>query len=103
MNISYLTPNLIDCLDAPLPFFIGIPPHTWKLVRDRKEIAEEEILIFDVDTKLYVKDLLLPPIPEPAATVLLENLKSLMAKKEAFVNTPSAAKDKIVLLGFLIE
>ena len=32
INISYMTPELTDSLDAPLPYFVGIPPHTWKQV-----------------------------------------------------------------------
>ncbi len=55
------------------------------------------MLIFDVDNKKYVKDLDLPPTPEPAGTVLLENLASLLEKKEAFVSTSNASREKIVL------
>ena len=60
-------------------------------------IQEEDILIFDVDNKVYLKDLDLPPIPEPAATVLLENLNSLLEKKEVFAANSNASREQIVL------
>jgi len=58
---------------------------------------EEDILIFDLDNQLYVRDLDLPPIPEPAATVLLDNLKSLNQKKGIFVESSNEPKEKIVI------
>lgn len=57
---------------------------------------EEDILIFDLDNQSYVRDVDLPPIPEPAATVLLDNLKSLSQKKGIFVEVSSEPKEKIV-------
>jgi len=32
INISYMTPELCGSLDAPVPYFIGISPDTWKQV-----------------------------------------------------------------------
>lgn len=32
INISYMTPELTKSLDAPFPYFVGIPPNTWKQV-----------------------------------------------------------------------
>lgn len=60
-------------------------------------MQEDDVLIFDVDNARYVKDLDLPPFPEPAATVLMENLKSLLEKKEAFVNGINTTREKIVI------
>ncbi len=54
------------------------------------------MLIFDVDNKQYVQNVNLPTLPEPAATVLIENLTSLLEKKEAFVSTTNTSRDKLV-------
>jgi len=61
------------------------------------DVLEEEVLIFDVDKKTYIKDLDLPAVPEPAATVLLESFYSLLEKREAFVATTGTSREKIVL------
>jgi hypothetical protein len=55
-------------------------------------------LIFDLDKQVFVRDLKLPAIPEPAATVLLENLRSLNKKKGTFVEASTEPKEKIVIV-----
>lgn len=69
-------------------------------IAERREVQEEDVLIFDIDNAVYVKDLNLPPIPEPEATVLIGNLKSLTDKKEAFINGINTSKEKMVNLIF---
>ena len=32
LNVSYMTSELSDSLDAPIPYFIGISPYAWKQV-----------------------------------------------------------------------
>ena len=54
------------------------------------------VLIFDLDNQVYVKNLDLPQIPEPAATVLLDNLRNLHQKKGTFVEASNEPKEKIV-------
>ena len=49
-----------------------------------------------MDNQTYVKDLDLPAVPEPAATVLLDNLKNLHQKKGTFVESSTEPKEKIV-------
>lgn len=97
-----MIPELTKFLDAPFPYFVGIPPHTWRHVTQHTELVsdegefKEEALIFDLDRQTYVRNLNLPPIPEPAATVLLENLRTLSEKKGRFVESCSEPRARIV-------
>ena len=46
--ITYLTPKLVDCLEAPFPFIIGVSRKIWEnqcLVRE----LPDDIIIFDID------------------------------------------------------
>ena len=64
---------------------------------NEKELLEEDAMIFDLDNQTYIKDLILPALPEPAATVLLDNLKNLHQKKGIFVESSTEPKEKIVI------
>jgi len=68
-------------------------------MKDKSEF-DEEALIFDLDKQIFVRDLDLPPVPEPAATVLLENLRNLNKKKGTFVEASTEPKEKIVLMFY---
>jgi len=61
-----------------------------------KGIIDDDVLVFDVAKNQFEKNLDLPQLPEPAATVLLENLKSLDEKKNTFIKTLAESKLNIV-------
>ncbi len=97
LNVSYLTSDLLGYLDAPLPFFLGIPPHTWKLVSERKDVpVPADLLVYDVDNRTFVHDIAMPAFPEPEATVLVDTLSQLLCKKEAFTAVTHVTREKIV-------
>ena len=47
--ITYLTRELVDMLDAPFPFMIGVSWATWDSICLTKDYAEE-IFIFDLES-----------------------------------------------------
>lgn len=46
--INYLTPNLLDCLEAPFPFLIGVSRKIWEDHVAMRELSDD-ILIFDIN------------------------------------------------------
>jgi hypothetical protein len=46
--ITYLTPKLVDCLEAPFPYIIGVSRKIWE---DHCQIREfpEDVIIYDID------------------------------------------------------
>lgn len=58
---------------------------------DRKELQEDDVLIYDIDEGEFIRNVKLPAFPQPAADVLLEGLKSLMEQKEVFINSGAPA------------
>lgn len=47
--ITYLNQKLVDMLDAPFPFLIGVSSETWDQICTFKEYSED-IMIFDLET-----------------------------------------------------
>ena len=46
--ITYLTPNLIECLEAPFPYIIGISKKIWEDCCQIREFPDD-IIIYDID------------------------------------------------------
>lgn len=48
--ITYLTPKLLDCLEAPFPYIIGVSKKIWE---DQCIIRElpDDIIIYDIDNQ----------------------------------------------------
>ena len=46
--ITYLTPKLVECLEAPFPYIIGVSRKVWDDWCVMREFPDE-IIIFDID------------------------------------------------------
>ena len=81
--ITYLTPELVDMLDAPVPFLIGVSTDTWDQICSIKEFPDD-IIIFDLETqeRKFIPKLDLPELPKPYGDDLLAGLKDVMHKKD---------------------
>ena len=56
MNVSYLTMEIIEYIDAPMPYIMGIPRYLWKeikKIRSKDDIARETA-IFDINKEKYL-------------------------------------------------
>lgn len=48
--ITYLTPKLIECLDAPFPYLIGVSRRVWEDHCIMREINDSgDVIVFDMD------------------------------------------------------
>ncbi len=65
MNISYLTMELIEYIEAPMPYIVGVPRFIWKEVKKikPKAVLSQEAAIFDLNKgKLTFSDTV-PDLP----------------------------------------
>jgi hypothetical protein len=86
--ITYLTPALVECLEAPFPYIIGVSQRVWLDHCLTKELPEDAI-VFDVDRQerlLWVRDEL-PSLPEPQASILERSLRDLIDMKDRFTDS----------------
>jgi hypothetical protein len=86
--ITYLTPKLIECLDAPFPYLIGVSRKVWEDHCVMREINDTgEVIIFDIDRQerlnLQWVDTL-PVLPQPQANMLERSLREVLDMKERF-------------------
>ena len=81
--ITYLTRDLVDMLDAPFPFLIGVSTAMWDEICTLKDYPEE-IIIFDLDSqeRRVIPKFELPVLPSPQGEDLLAGLKDVMDKKD---------------------
>ena len=86
--ITYLTPELVDMLDAPVPFLIGVSTETWDQICTIKEFPDD-IIIFDLETqeRKFIPKLDLPELPRPYGDDLLAGFKDVMHKKDRHFQT----------------
>lgn len=77
-NISFLKQEMVDYLDMPLPFVIGISTKVWNQIFMSKwnEVSDDTIA-FDLDTELLMTKLDIPSPPEPITSILQHTLNDL--------------------------
>ena len=46
--ITYMTPKLVECLDAPFPYIIGVSKKVWLEHCVMREFSDD-LIIFDID------------------------------------------------------
>jgi hypothetical protein len=47
--ITYLTPEMVEFLEAPVPFLIGVSTQTWNSIASVKELPDD-VIIFDLES-----------------------------------------------------
>jgi DENN (AEX-3) domain len=64
--ITYLTPKLVECLDAPFPYMIGVSRKVWEDHCVMREFPDD-IIVFDIDNQEKLNWIReeLPPLPQP--------------------------------------
>lgn len=81
--ITYLNRDLVDMLDAPFPFVIGVSTSTWEDICTLKDYPED-IYIFDLESqeRRFISKVEIPELPYPYGDDLLNGLKDVMDKKD---------------------
>ncbi len=83
--ITYLTPKLVECLDAPFPYIIGVSRKVWEDHCVMREFPED-VIIYDIDNQErlnWIKEEL-PPLPQPQANILERSLRDLLDMRDRF-------------------
>ena len=74
---------MLEYIDAPMPYIIGVPRHLWKEIkRSRGDSIPPDVIIFDVDKNKLVCPESLPDLPPKAAESVYASLLSVMDGKE---------------------
>jgi hypothetical protein len=78
LNISYLKSEMIDYIDSPVPYLIGLSESIWNKIAMTKwnEVADDTVA-FHIDTALLMSKLDLPLNPEPMTSALITTLEDL--------------------------
>ncbi|CDW85806.1 UNKNOWN [Stylonychia lemnae] len=86
--ITYLTPQLVECLEAPFPYIIGVSKKVYLEQCQMRELPDD-IIKFDIDNQELLNQVReeLPPLPQPQANVLQRSLKDMLDIKERFIET----------------
>ena len=81
--ITYINRDIVDMLDAPFPFLIGISTATWEDICTLKDYPED-IYIFDLESqeRRFLSKVDVPELPQPYGDDLLAGLKDVMDKKD---------------------
>jgi hypothetical protein len=75
---------MVDFLEAPVPYLIGVSSHTWEQIGQIKEYPPE-IVIFDLETqerKITPTFNDLPELPKPYGSDLLSEFREIINRKE---------------------
>ena len=83
--ITYLTPKLVECLDAPFPYMIGVSRKVWEDHCVMREFPDD-IIVFDIDNQEKLNWIReeLPPLPQPQANILERGLRDLLDMRERY-------------------
>jgi hypothetical protein len=71
INVSYLTTELVEYIDAPIPYIIGIPRSVWREIKkltNKQEILED-VVIFDIDKAEFIALSSTPEWPKESEVV----------------------------------
>lgn len=82
-HISYLKLEMIDYLDVPMPYIIGISSNIWnKIFMNKWHELSDDTVAFDLDTEDFMPKLEIIERPEPMTTILIETLNDLYQRYE---------------------
>jgi len=82
--ITYLTPKLVDCLEAPFPYLIGVSRKIWEEYCSLREL-QDDVIILDLDNNKILKyKENMPDLPYPYGDILQRNLYKHISDKEEF-------------------
>lgn len=75
---------MIDYIDAPLPYIIGIPRDVWLKVPPAKvKSLPPDVAIYDIDKKKLIHKEKLPEIPKEITKKVCETMQAILKNKGA--------------------
>jgi len=82
VNISYLSEAMLDYIDAPMPFIIGVPRYLWQSIKTQRQAIPEDIIIFDIDNNITICNERLPDLPIKATNSLHSTILSIVKERK---------------------
>jgi hypothetical protein len=73
---------MLDYIDAPMPFIIGVPRYLWESIKKQKQNIPEDIIIFDLDKNITICNEKLPGLPIKATNSLHSTISSIMKERK---------------------
>ena len=74
---------MIDYLDAPIPYIVGIPRHVWNKVKDDKELTfDSDVVIYDIDNHKFLRCEALPEIRKDIVIRPIKTMLDIIQKAE---------------------
>ena len=82
VNVSYLSDEMTDYIEAPMPFIMGVPRHVWKNMKRQREGMPSDIIIFDIDKNKMTCNEKLPDFPPKAAEAVYSTMLTIVDDRE---------------------
>ena len=79
---------MIDYLDAPMPYIIGIQRDVWNKIKGKKQkVLTSDVAIYDIDQKKLIHNESLPEIPNYLLIDVYNTMKRIITegKRKDFV------------------
>lgn len=91
VNISYLNSSMMEYIDAPMPFVIGVHRDTWKKIKLKrgKDLTwvSPEITIFDIDKGQFIRKENIQNFPDAIVKSLRSNLQLVIKQSKGLPDT----------------
>jgi hypothetical protein len=76
-----LSPNLVDYLDAPFPFIVGVTKKLWtEICQNRWERLDEDVVVFDLVSHSVQYKTAMPSTRLPEVVTIIEQLEQKVSK-----------------------
>ena len=99
VNISYLTLSMVDYIDAPIPYIVGMSKDIWKKVKkEKKELLTTDIAIYDIDKRKFKFNEALPTFPEESMSYVYEMMNKIIT-----YNDQNKSVWKNVIIGRVLD
>lgn len=100
MNISYLSEELVEYIDAPMPYIVGVPRAIWreiKQMQNREEILRE-VAVFDLDKGEFASSAAIPEWPPKDAEPVYRRIQEILAAEAELHFAPGKVAESGELL-----
>jgi hypothetical protein len=78
---------MIDYIDAPLPYIIGIPRTIWENVNPAKiKSLPPDVAVYDIDKKKLIHKEKLPDLPKDIVKKVSEGMQMILKNSDKNVN-----------------
>ena len=67
---------MVDYLDAPTPYIIGVPLDLWKQIKKTKGRLPSDAVVYHMEKSLFLHKDKMPEIPEKIAKSMMECLET---------------------------